>query len=254
MTTDRPRRAWHGDVPGEGATLRLSPGESHHLTRVLRLRAGDALSVFDGRGREWEADLVSVSGDEAIVRVGAERTERVDPELAVTLVQALCRPDRLEWVLQKGTEVGVASFVLTTTERVEGGVARGVKLDRWRRILLEAAKQCGRRTIPAIDGPRPVVEVLPEGAFGIVLHADATRPRLADLLASRRPTPTWLAVGPEGGFEDAEVDALVERGWLVAGLGPRILRTETAGTIASALVLAAWGDLGGSVDAGRSGS
>jgi len=225
------------------AEIVLSPEESHHVARVLRLRPGDAVAVFDGLGREWEGVVQSVERGAARVRVGEEILSAVEPTLDVVLFQALCRNDRMEWAIQKSTEVGVSAVRILRTARVEEAERRGAPLERWRRIALEAAKQSGRRRVPTVD----VAEDLPPAVSGtLALILTAGRPALAigEYLLRPRPGAVWLAVGPEGGFTGPEVGAASGRGWEAAALGPRTLRTETAGVVAAALVLQAWDDVG----------
>jgi 16S rRNA (uracil1498-N3)-methyltransferase len=209
---------------------------------VLRLGRGDALAVFDGRGGEWEATLDAVSRDEAWVVVGEPRGGSVESPLPVVLAQALTRPEKLEWVLQKGTELGVAAFRLVPTARAEVEAPTPARLERYRRIVLEAVKQSGRRVIPAVE-VGPIVDP-PAGCAGLLLDPSPGTPTLGSLLAGPRPGAVAIAVGPEGGFAPEETASLAGRGWHRAGLGPRILRTETAGAVAAAIVLHVWGDLG----------
>ena len=198
--------------------------------------------MFDGEGREWEAVLERSDPRGAEVVLGPERTDRVEPPIEVTLVQALCRPERLEWVLQKGCEVGIFRFVLLQGARSEGPAPSPSRRERWEKILAEACKQSGRRRIPQLDGPVTERPAVPTGVRGIALHPGA--PPLGGVLRDRPPGGVALAVGPEGGFSEEERDAWRAAGWIDASLGPRILRTETAGVIAAALVLHAWGDVG----------
>jgi len=158
------------------------------------------------------------------------------------LFQALARPEKIEWVLQKGTEVGVAEFRLVASERVEAPPPSLGRLDRYARIVMEACKQSGRRRLPPLSlGALPTP---PEGVVAIVLSPDRGVDPLGTVLAGTKPEDVWLAVGPEGGFSPAELDTLIGAGWRPASLGPRVLRTETAGVVAAAIVLHTWGDLG----------
>ncbi len=241
---ERIARVHHAAVPGTGAEIVLDPEESHHVTRVLRLRPGDPVAVFDGRGREWEAVLVSAGRNGATVRTVSESTGRTDPGLELVLYQALCRPERMEWVIQKGTEVGVAAIRPFVARRSECPAPSAERLKRYRRVALEAAKQSGRRVVPEVTPPVGTVPPPPPGATALLLHTAPGAPPLADRLAGPRPASVWLLVGPEGGFEPEEAEELEAAGWLPCGLGPRTLRTETAGAIAAALVLHAWDDLG----------
>ncbi len=237
------RRAFHPEGARAGNRIVLSPEESRHLCRVLRLPPGSPISVFDGAGSEWDAVLESASPKGAEVVLGPRRENVVEPPLRVTLVQSLVRPDRLEFVLQKGTEVGLAGIRLVRTARSEVPDPSPARIERWRKILVEATKQCGRRRVPEL-GIEETVPPLPEsGERAILLDPEAERP-LADLLGGAAPPRLALAVGPEGGFEEGESARWSDAGWETAHLGPRTLRTETAGAIAAALALYAYGDLG----------
>lgn len=240
----RSRRAWHPAGERAGSRIVLSPEESRHLCRVLRLPPGSPISVFDGAGSEWEAVLESATPRGAEVVLGRRRTDAVEPPLHVVLVQSLVRPERLEFVLQKGTEVGLSAFRLVRTARSEVPEPSAARIERWRKILVEATKQCGRRRVPDLEIEERVPPAPDPGARAILLDPEAERP-IADLLTGPAPSRLALAVGPEGGFEDEEALGWREIGWEAAHLGPRTLRTETAGAIGACLALFAWGDLGG---------
>jgi len=236
------RRAFVSVTPSPGDRVELDPDESHHVARVLRLKTADALAVFDGKGGEWEATIEVPSRDRVTVVVGHAREGDVEPALRVVVFQALTRPEKLEWVLQKGTEIGVSAFRLVASERVEAPPPSPSRLSRYERIVMEACKQCGRRVLPAMTlGSLAPPEA---GVLAIILaHGPGVAP-LGSVLAPPKADEVWLAVGPEGGFTEEELGAAVASGWRRASLGPRVLRTETAGAIASAIVLHAWGDLG----------
>ena len=243
-TTGPAVRRWRVVHPGldpSASEIRLADDEAHHVARVLRLKPGDRIGVFDGVGNEWHAVLVEVGPGGVVARVGDPCIDPVEPDLEVTLFQSLCRPDRFEWILQKGTEIGVRTF----RPVIAGGSDRARMTDnraaRWRRIVVEACKQSGRRRVPAIEPPMPILEARPSGVGWVLDRADASP--LADALAER-PRSVSLLVGPESGLSGDELGALERAGWVRVSLGPRVLRTETAGAIATALVLHAWSDLG----------
>jgi 16S rRNA (uracil1498-N3)-methyltransferase len=213
----------------------LEEEEAHHVLRVLRLRTGEPLAIFDGRGHEWEGTIVRAGSGDVLVRLEGERTDPVEAALPVLLVQGLCRPERLEWVLEKATEIGVRAFALAACARSEGPVPSPARLARWRRILVEACKQSGRRVIPDLLGPLPLREAAALAAGERIVLAPGAAP-LGQVLTGRAETVA-LAVGPEAGFAEEEEAALRQAGWTPASLGPRVLRTETAGPVAVALVL-----------------
>lgn len=235
-------RAWHEQAKATGDEVVLDDEEAHHVLRVLRLRTGEPLSVFDGKGSEWAGTIVRAGSGEVMVRLEEEMTDAVEPALPVMLVQGLSRPERLEWVLEKATEVGVRAIALAACARSDGPVPSPARLARWRRVLLESCKQSGRRRIPDLFGPFPLGDAAALGTGTRIVLVPGARP-LTDALPGR-PEAVALGVGPEGGFSEEEVDALKVAGWSAASLGPRVLRTETAGPVAAALVLHRWGDLG----------
>jgi len=179
-----------------------------------------------------------------VARLDRERAEPVESPLELRLFQGLCRAERMDWLVQKATEIGVSAIHPVRTARSERPRAPGKRLERWRRIAVEAAKQCGRRRLPEI-APR---DDLPTPAQGesrpLLLDPGSGSRALGTLLSELSPAPVWLAVGPEGGFTDDETARWSAAGWLRAGIGPRTLRAETAGLVAAALILHAWGDLG----------
>lgn len=233
-------------------TIDVPEHAAHHAQHALRLRDGDPVVLFNGRGGEYAARLRAGRAARAEV-VAFDPVERESP-LAVTLLQALASSDRTDRIVEKSVELGVAAIVLAPSARsvlrLDGGSERTLrKLAHWREIALAACCQCGRNRVPAIDlatsfdaalftaqrfGRR---FVLSPGAGHELVHAVGAAAALAE------PDPgIALAVGPEGGFTDAEVAAAVARGFLPAGLGPRILRTETAGPAALAALQAVAGD------------
>jgi 16S rRNA (uracil1498-N3)-methyltransferase len=234
----------HAPLPEErDAIVRLDSHESHHVRRVLRLREGDVLSVFDGAGREWSAVIEGVAEGRVELRLASPLEGEVEPEVDVALYQAVCRSQRMEWVIQKAVELGVAAIHPVPAERAEARPPSASRLDRWRRIALEACKQCGRRRCPAVvpvDAP-PAAE---PGVLPLLLDPDDKAAPLGDVLNGAQVRRVWLAVGPESGFSDGERGRFRDLGWQACGLGPRTLRTETAGIAAAAIVLHRLGDLG----------
>jgi 16S rRNA (uracil1498-N3)-methyltransferase len=239
----RPWRAYCAELPRTpGAELELSREEAHHVGRVLRLGAGDTLSVFDGRGYECAARIVAVEGGRVTVRLEGAYDDTIESSLEITVFQAVCRAERMEWTIQKVTEIGVAAFRILITSRGQERMPGMNKLARWRRIAIEAAKQSGRRVVPAIEPCEdlPVVD----DALAIVLHPDPTAVPLGRLMKEKAPPEVWLAAGPERGFGAEEVKRWGDRGWRMASLGPRTLRAETAAVVAASVILNTWGDLG----------
>lgn len=240
----RLNRAWCPQVAGEGALVTLDREQSHHVAQVLRLRAGDALELFDGAGRAWSAQIVAPDRSQTQVRAGPELFGAVESPYRVTLCQSLCRPERLEWVVQKATEVGVHAIRLVRAQRAEAGDPSPDRLERLRRIAREAARQSCRTIVPEVAAPEDLPDRPAEAGEAFVLDPRPDSPPLAEALAAPAPASGSLLIGPEGGLEDAEIERLERGGWRRAGLGPRVLRTETAGVVACALLLHLRGDLG----------
>jgi 16S rRNA (uracil1498-N3)-methyltransferase len=239
---------------GGGGVL-LSEEESRHLRDVLRLRAGDEAHVFDGEGREFACVVAEPGGRKGAARLEVRgRAEAPSPEspLELTLAVALLKGEKFDLVVQKATELGVAAVSPVLTKRAdvrprdERDAAR--RLERWRRLALEAAKQSGRARVPVVAGP------LDFGALvGAAAGDDATRVLFAerggsglDALAAgagRARRRVTALVGPEGGWDDEELELARARGWLVVTLGGRTLRAETAAIAVCALLQHLHGDL-----------
>lgn len=224
--------------PGADGRIAIGRGELRHL-HTLRLGPGDRLCVFDDAGREHEVELERVTTREATARIVTTSAVSHESPLELVLLPALLKHDHMDWVVEKATELGVTRIAPLVTRFT---VSRGEPLERWRRIALSAAKQCGRTRIPAVDPPRPVTAALAEPWPGLRLLAweDEAAVRLVDLTAET-PAVTML-IGPEGGFDAAEVDAARAAGFATVRLGRRILRAETAAIVAAALCQHRWGD------------
>lgn len=198
---------------------------AHHLVRVLRVRPGDALLVFDGTGREAEAVIEEVSGRRVLVRAASPRPAATEPDLVIHCHAALVKhADRYTEMVRALVELGASSITPLLTERAVTGPAGEGRLERWRRVAAEAARQSGRAVVPAI---RPVMHlrdvVLWPGAAGVVADPGAPSPALP-----ANAEEVVLVTGPEGGLTAEEVSGLCARGFRQAGLGPRILRADTA--------------------------
>lgn len=206
---------------------------AHRLAGVLRLRPGDIVQVFDGRGRERVARVEALTRRSVTLALLADLPALPEPPVPATLVCAFPRGNRGDWIVEKATELGVARLVPLATGRAVLRPGDG-RIERWRRIAIEAAEQCGRATVPAIGGePRADARVL-------VAHPGAS-PSIRSALAGALPPAVALFVGPEGGWDASELAALLERGGTAVSLGPRTLRVETAAIVATAEVIAATG-------------
>lgn len=228
----------------------LGPPLAHRLGRVLRLKRGDRIVLFDGGPREYEVQLTGVSANAVTAVVVGERPAPPEPGARLTLYQALVRANRFDLVLEKGTEIGVSRFVplLTARGRFQNEhEASALRAERWRRIVTEAAEQSGRGRVPEVAAPLALEEALPQARGLKLLPWEREEARgLTEYVRSLagRPREVSLFIGPEGGFEDDEVAMAVASGVVTVSLGPRILRSETAGIVAAALVLDALGEMG----------
>ncbi|MBM4221517.1 MAG: 16S rRNA (uracil(1498)-N(3))-methyltransferase [Gammaproteobacteria bacterium] len=230
-----------------GATLVLAESATTHITRVLRLGAGDPIILFDGTGIDYAATIVAPARKGVTVLVGAgEAVDRESP-LQLSLLQGISRGPRMDLVVQKATELGVSLIQPILTERsvvrldAERSTAR---LQHWHNIVISACEQCGRSVLPEVREPVDLVAAvagLAAGTPGFMLDPDGDT-ALDQLRPGSRQIA--LAIGPEGGFTESERVALTRAGFGRLRLGPRILRTETAPLAALSILQFACGDLG----------
>jgi 16S rRNA (uracil1498-N3)-methyltransferase len=235
------------DSPLVAGTEALLPeAAAYHVNRVLRLRAGAPLTLFDGSGADFRGEIVAVEGDRVRVAVGERSPGLRESPLAITLVQAVSRSERMDWTLQKATELGVRRIqpVLSARSVVrldDRQAAR--KLRHWQAIVAGACEQCGRSALPEVRAPLDLARFLAESPReGQRLVLSPTGPASLAGLASTAAR-VELLIGPEGGLDDTELDAATRAGFAPVRLGPRVLRTETAGIVALAVLQALWGDL-----------
>jgi len=239
-----------------GLVVRFDEQQAHQMRRVLRLRPGAGVLALDGQGLQYEVTLEEVTDSRATGLIAARAPATGEPRVRLTLFQSLLQRDKFEWVLQKGTEVGVAAFAPVITRRSlvrDADDVGAAKLERWRRIIKEAAEQSGRGALPSLSGPVPFAAAAPEALSRqrtLIAWEGETRRTVRDALGELRDVAdaagaaVGLFIGPEGGYEAAEVEEAVAYGALPVTLGPRILRTETAAVVAAALVLYELGEMG----------
>ena len=231
---------------GPGA---LPAAAANHLQRVLRLAEGDHCVLFNGDGNDYDARIHAVGKRELLVDVTASHGVESESPLPITLVQGVARGEKMDWILQKATELGVVAFLAADSERSEVRLdaARAARrVAHWRSVLASACEQCGRARVPAIDVPRPLsaaLAALPEGGTRLLLDPQGIRDIDGLALEDQLPMAVVLAVGPEGGWSPRDREQLHAAGFEGLRLGPRILRTETAGIAAVAALQARWGDL-----------
>ncbi|MBF1803280.1 16S rRNA (uracil(1498)-N(3))-methyltransferase [Alloalcanivorax profundimaris] len=207
----------------------LGVGPSHHIAKVLRMNPGDELTLFNGQGGEWSAVLESVGKKSVTARpLAFHERDRTAP-VPVTLGLPLIKGDRMDYALQKATELGVAAIRVLDTERTEvrlKGERAVKKADHWWQVVISACEQCGLNRPPALDGPLPLKDFLADaGGLALIAHPGEAPLGAAAL---RDATAVTLLTGPEGGFSDPELAAARAAGFLPFALGERVLRAETA--------------------------
>jgi len=238
--TDGPRRFFVPDGTLKARKIALSGDLAHRLARVLRLRRGDKVVLTEGGEREFEVELTGVSANAVTGVVTGDRPSPLEPAIEVVLYQSLIRPNRFDIAIEKGTELGVARFVPVINARSQIDEASQGRAERWGRLVVEAAEQCGRGRLPTIDSPLPYEEALASAPGVLVVPYEAERAnRLADYLRAlpERPQAVSLFIGPEGGYTEEEIALARESGAALVTLGRQVLRSETAGVVAAAIVL-----------------
>jgi 16S rRNA (uracil1498-N3)-methyltransferase len=227
------------------AHVDLPPEAAHHATKVLRMDEGDGVILFDGRGGEWFGTLRRAGKTMVVALESFDDTDRESP-IRITLAQGLPAADKMDWIMQKAVELGVAairpvacrrSVIRLSGERMERRVAH------WQAVAVAACEQCRRNRVPEVarllDLPQFLGSLPGDNGMRLILAPEAGT-RLVEL---PKPTgPVTLLVGPEGGFEEGELLAAASAGYQAVSLGPRVLRTETAGLAALAAMMALWGD------------
>ena len=238
----RDTRIHHPAPLADDTPFELEPGAARHLERVLRLRVGDTFTVFDGSGSEWPATLLG----ERQARTGRARKRSTESPLSLTLVQGISRGERMDWTLQKAVELGVSRIVPVIAERTTVRLSderANKRVAHWRGVMIAACEQSGRNHIPTLD-PVQTLDAWLDTMDTQTLVLDPGATRGLREFAPLAPVFTLL-VGPEGGFSDRELAAAHSAGCAGVRLGPRVLRTETAGIAAIAALQALYGDLSG---------
>jgi len=208
---------------------------------VLRLSAGSAVQLFDGSGSEFRGELLEVGKKSVIVELHERVTGMPESPLRIHLGQGLSRGERMDWAIQKATELGVTQITPIISERCEvrlNDERADKRLAHWRQIAISACEQCGRSVLPVIHPPMSLRDWLPvEADLKLVLH-----PVAAPLTSHARPQTLAFLIGPEGGLSESEVEQAANQGFQPARLGPRVLRTETAPVVALSVAQQLWGD------------
>lgn len=233
----RERRCYTPQTLNAGDHVELDQRAHHHLVNVLRMRAADTLVLFNGDGQDYPATLIEASRRVAVTRIDSVQPNHTEAHRKVTLLQAIAKGERMDWVMQKATELGVHAIQPLQCERGAVNLS-GARLDKrlahWQGVVISACEQCGRSFVPPVLEPCDLgdLESDPE-QIGIVLHPGADQ-TLTEISGSAEKVR--VAIGPEGGFSDSEAAQLESIGYQKASLGQRILRTETAAIAALAVL------------------
>ena len=243
-------------VPVEDITdgeIRITSGDAAHISRVLRLREGDTVTVCDGRGFDYNAEIAEINAGEIICSVTAKRRSESEPDVFVTLYQGLPKASKMDYIIQKTTELGVSKIVPVAmarcVSRIEDKKTEAKKLERWNKIAKEAAQQSQRGIVPEIC---PVM-TFDEAAAAMAESDLCFAPYECEdegglkntLLSVENPKTVSFMIGPEGGFDLSEIEKLKAAQIPTVTLGPRILRTETAGEAVLAMMMYEIGDVNG---------
>ncbi len=234
--------------------VRLDQAQSRHIEKVLRLGRGDRVIVFDGLGREYEIEVSGVQHGQVMGEIIRVLSESEQPSIGIKLVQGIAKGDKMDFIIQKAVELGVDAIYPLISQHAVVKLEQDralKKQERWQTIAREACKQCRRSRIPEVHAPLSLDALLQiiNDKPAIMLYENETRQGLKELLTDKRPALSgaqelYVIIGPEGGFAEVEAELARSRGIMTAGLGPRILRTETAALTALAIVLYELSDLG----------
>lgn len=225
-------------------TVELPEAAHRHAVQVLRLRSGDKLRLFDGRGYQCEAVLNDVQKRYSTVETGLPIDEQSESPIAITLLQGVSRGERMDYAIQKAVELGVKRIIPVLTSRCNvqlSGERATKKMAHWQGVMISACEQSGRSWLPDLEQPVSLNSSL-DKQTGLRLVLDPTAEHGFSSLHT--PDEVTLLIGPEGGLTDEEVNLAVTTGYTAVRFGPRILRTETASAAALAVIQTLWGDLG----------
>ncbi|QIB26328.1 16S rRNA (uracil(1498)-N(3))-methyltransferase [Caloranaerobacter azorensis] len=222
-----------------------------HIKNVLRLNIGEIINVSNCEGKEYFAEIINIEKNYVEAIIKEEFESRSEPPIQIVLYQGLPKSSKMDLIIQKATELGVVEIVPLITKRtvvrIEDEKKELKKLERWRRIVKEASKQCRRGIIPVVSNIvtfNEMIDRLKDEEFILVPYENEMKMGLKDILKSLKKDRINIIIGPEGGFEKEEIERLKEINAHIVSLGPRILRTETAGFTAIAVVMYELGDLG----------
>lgn len=240
-------RVYVPDITMTDQKISLNAAVSNYLLRVLRLKLNDAFKIFDGKGNEFHAQIIENIKNCAVVKVGDGIINLAESPLRIHLGQAVSRGEKMDYTLQKAVELGVNSITPLFTERTEVKLSSerlANRLEHWRKVMISACEQCGRNYLPTLHTPMALHNwlLMREESVKFILHPDASSQPLKTF--SLVGNEVCLLIGPEGGFSIDEVKLAKQAGFQPLRLGPRVLRTETAGPATIAAIQCLWGDMG----------
>lgn len=245
------RRFFVEEITPTTDSLSLTGKEARYISKVLRMKKGEKLTIMDGKGQLFESIVEDLDYKEVKVRINKSISPPPPSPIEIRLAQALIRSNSMDYLIQKLTELGINSIHLFYSERtvirLKPGHLRN-KMDRWMEIMKSACRQCGRVTLPTLNPPLPFEEIIKNApdkdTLKILLWENEETLDLKGVLRSMGPLPhTLVMVGPEGGFTPNEINQAREAGFQIISLGGRILRTETAAVSLISIIQYEWGDL-----------
>lgn len=234
----------------EKGLLKVAGDEVKHIRRVLRLKVGDGITVFDGSGKEYEGSIVKAGTSSVIIRIHQILSSTKESPIRITLAQSLLKGEKMDYLIQKATELGVSEIIPFFSSRSVPLLEASKKTSRyhrWEKIAIEASKQCGREVLPRVQPLRDyseIFEAASPGSLRIIL-CEKEGSRLKEVLSeSKERRKIFFIVGPEGGLSREEVEYAKGKTFVPVNLGNRILRAETASLCLLSLLQYEWGDIG----------
>lgn len=237
-------RIYTSDTLAADTSVELDSAASNHVGKVLRMKAGQQLILFNGSGTDFTATITEVAKKHVTVAIESTTEIASESPLASHIGQVMSRGDRMDYMIQKSTELGVTDITPLTSERCEvklKGDREEKRIKQWQQIAISAAEQCGRSQIPTIHPVTTVedwVNSKPEDSLGLVLHHRTTQ-QITDI---KKPNNVRLLIGPEGGLSEAEIAMAIDKQFVATTFGPRVFRTETAPVAALSILQWLWGD------------
>jgi 16S rRNA (uracil1498-N3)-methyltransferase len=228
--------------------VELPEEEAHHLARVLRLKAGDVVAVFDGRGYEATARVHAIAGRRVTIKAVEKRVPVREPDIAITLAQAVLKSDKMDRVVRDAVMMGVTAIQPFTSARTEvprAALRSAGRQRHWDQTAIASAKQSGRAVVPVVHPTLPFSDLLKvdRDAFCLMFVEPSGAPVTLHSLETRVPAKATILIGPEGGWEPREIDDAAAAGVALVTFGPRVLRADAAGAVAIAVLRYAWKDL-----------